>query len=178
MNYHHLSRKERALIAQLYTNGITITQIACKLGRSKSSISREITRNGIEGKYRSAIAQAEYLTRRMNCHRKRRYEQREIVEYVTEKLELAWSPEQIAGRISIDHPHLRISFSSIYRWLDIQLLPRSVQLTMKLRHYGRKYGETRGVKVNARDIKERSKQVFRRKRLGDWEVDTIVSGIS
>jgi len=175
VNYHHLTRKERALLAQLYHNGISITQIARKLQRSKSTISREIKRNSDEGKYRTAQAQADYQARRFNCHRRRRYEQREIVDYVTEKLELAWSPEQVAGRISIDHPHLRISHSSIYRWLNLQLIPRSVQLTMKLRHYGHCHGEKRGVKVDARDIRERCRQVFRRKRLGDWEVDTIIS---
>lgn len=181
MNYTHLTRKERALISQLWNNGVSMGQIAQKLCRPKSTISREIGRNSQDGKYLVAPAQVCYLTRRLNCHRKHHYEQADIVEYVSEKLELTWSPEQIAGRIALDfpdNPAMRVSHSSIYRWLALGLLPRSIQLTMKLRRYGHTYGERRGVKVDARDIKERSRQVFRRKRLGDWEVDTIVSGKS
>ena len=181
MNYTHLTKKERALLAQLLNYGISVTQIAQRLSRSKSTVSREIKRNSLNGRYAVAYAQAEYLTRRLNCHRVRRYEQKHLVDYVSEKLELTWSPEQIAGRIALEFPDddmMRISHSSIYRWLYLGLVPRSLQLRMKLRHFGHTHNERRGVKVDARDIRERSRQVFRRKRFGDWEVDTIVSGKS
>lgn len=92
---------------------------------------------------------------------------------------MTWSPKQIAGRIRLEHSQnigMRVSHSSIYRWLALGLLPRSIQLTMNLRHYNHQYGEKRGVKVGARELKERSKEALRRKRLGDWEVDTIVAG--
>lgn len=179
MDYHHLTPQERALIAQLWNNRICIRQIARRLQRSPSTISREIKRNRSGQKYLSVPAQVQYLERRMRCHRKRLYKDHRLTSYISEKLELSWSPEQIAGRIRLDYPknqNMRISHSSIYRWLRADLLPRSVQLTMRLRHYGRQHGETRGYKAGAREIRERSKEVLRRKRLGDWEADTIVSG--
>jgi len=51
-----------------------------------------------------------------------------------------------------------------------------VQLQQKLRHYGYRYGEARGVKVAARELKTRCREALKRKRLGDWGVDTIVFG--
>ena len=179
MDYHHLTPKERALIAQLWNNGISMRQLALRLKRSPATISREIKRNRSGQKYLSVPAQAKYLERRMECHRTRLYQDPDLTSYIAEKLELSWSPEQIAGRIRLDYPgnrDMKISHSSIYRWLRANLLPRSVQLTMKLRHYGRKHGETRGYKAGAREIRERSKEALRRKRLGDWEADTIVFG--
>ena len=178
MDYHHLTPKERALIAQLWNNGISIRQLARRLQRSSSTICREIKRNRSGQKYLSVPAQVQYFERRMKCHRKRLYQDFRLGNYISEKLELSWSPEQIAGRIRLDYPddrNMRISHSSIYRWLGADLLPRSVQLTMKLRHYGRQHGEKRGFKAGAREIRERSKEALRRKRLGDWEADTIIS---
>lgn len=177
VDYHHLTPKERALIAQLWNNGISMRQLARRLQRSPGTICREIKRNRSGQKYLSVPAQALYFERRMKCHRKRLYQDFRLADYISEKLELAWSPEQIAGRIRLDYPddrNMRISHSSIYRWLRSDLLPRSVQLTMKLRHYGRQYGERRGYKAGAREIRERSKEALRRKRLGDWEADTII----
>mgnify|MGYP001020469142 CR=1 FL=1 len=179
MDYHHLTPKERGLIAQLWVKGISIREISRRVKRSPSTISREIRRNKQGCKYLSHPAQALYIERRMRCHRKRLYGDHFLACYVSEKLELAWSPEQIAGRIGLEYPNnakMRISHSSIYRWLRLGLLPRSVQLEMKLRHYGHKHGETRGVRVGMRELKERSREVLKRKRLGDWEVDTIISG--
>lgn len=179
MDYHHLTPKERALIAQLWNNGISMRQLARRLQRDPGTISREIKRNRSGQKYLSVPARARYLERRMECRRKRLYQNPRLTAYISEKLELSWSPEQIAGRIRLDYPDdrdMKISHSSIYRSLRADLLPRSVQLTMKLRHYGRQHGETRGYKAGAREIRERSKEVLRRKRLGDWEADTIGFG--
>lgn len=91
---------------------------------------------------------------------------------------LTWSPEQIANRIKLDWPHepaMRISCSSIYRWLRHDLLPQAAQLRINLRHYGHRHGEKRGQYHGIRELQERSREALRRKRLGDWEVDTIVS---
>lgn len=181
MDYHHLTRKEHGLIAQLWNNGISIRQIAYRLKRPPCTISREIKRNRETSKYLSAPAQAAYLERRMKCHKRRLYKEEALAQYITEKLWLAWSPEQIAGRIQLDYPTdtgMRISHSSIYRWLRLGLLPCAAQLKMKLRHYGHRHAEKRGTKIGARELRERSKAVLQRKRLGDWEADTIVSSRS
>lgn len=178
MGYHHLTRNERGKIALFYQNRIPIREIARRLHRSPATISRELRRNSTEGKYQSDKAQASYLEHRLNSRRRSLYEQLSIREYVSEKLIQTWSPEQIAGRLSsgLEETGFTVSCASIYRWLKRGLLPRSVQLRKNLRHYGHKYAEKRGAKTNARDISTRAREVFRRKRFGDWEVDTIVFG--
>jgi len=147
--------------------------------RSPSSISREIRRNSENGKYRSVIADEKYHRRREKCRRKPKYAHSPLAAYVADKLMLAWSPEQIEGRLPLDFPidaRMRASMGSIYRWLYECHLPRSVELRMKLRHYGHRHGEKRGVKIGARELKERCRDAMRRKRCGDWEADTIIFG--
>lgn len=181
MSYHHLTRKERGMIALLVNRQIPVREIARQLGRSPGTISREIRRNRTEKSYHADTAQACYLRRRTNSCRTRRYEQQLLCEYIVEKLLLAWSPEQVAGRIQIDYPNqpeMRVSFSSIYRWLHKGMLPRSAQLKVNLRHDGHRHGEKRGVKSGARELRHRCRAALQRRRLGDWEVDTLVCGYS
>lgn len=69
---------------------------------------------------------------------------------------------------------MRVSHSSIYRWLHQDRLQQAADLKMHLRHYGGRHGETRGKFDEIRQLRQRSKLALHRKRLGDWEVDAIV----
>ena len=186
MSYHHLTRKERGKIALLVHKNFTVRAIARELGRSPSTISREIARGSVEkpirGKmrmrYAGTPAQQAAELRRMNSHRRYRYEDRWLSDYIQEKLAMCWSPEQIAGRLRREYPQERekwVSHSSIYRWLEAGDLRQSAALRLHLRHAGHRHGETRGSFHGIRELKERSRLALRRKRVGDWEVDTIVS---
>ncbi len=98
-----------------------------------------------------------------------------LVNYIQEKLNNYWSPEQISGRITIDRPDKKIAFSSIYNWLYNGILNRfSVEL---LRRKGRslKPKETRGKFNIGKTIKQRPKEVRKRTSVGHWELDTVVS---
>ena len=64
---------------------------------------------------------------------------------------------------------------SIYRWLKKGLLEQSAALQVHLRHYKHQHGGKRGRFHGIRELNERSRQALWRKRVGDWEVDTIVS---
>lgn len=178
MSYHHLSRKERKKIANLYRLKLSIRRIAKLLNRSPSTISREIRRNSENGRYRSPIAEAMYKKRRILCRPQGKLNCQPLNQYITEKLMQTWSPEQIAGRLPLDYPtrsDMRISHSSIYRWLHQGLLQQAASLQFHLRHHGHRHAEKRGKFNGVRELKERSRLALRRKRLGDWEVDTIVS---
>lgn len=179
MSYQHLSRKDRGKIALLNRNQVPKREIARQLGRSTSTITRELMRNSYEnGQYRADPAHAKAVLRRQKSCRHRLYEQEAVSCYVREKLMCCWSPEQIAGRIRLDYPndpHMRVSHSSIYRWLHEGLLYQAAELRLHLRHYGHQHGETRGKFNGVRELKQRSKKALKRQRLGDWEVDTIVS---
>lgn len=187
MSYHHLTLSERKFIALLLSNGASIRSIANSLHRSPSTISREIKRNRISPfdqhklahyrRYRFRIAHKKYLARIRRKH-KGKYDDRALVSYVQKKLLSAWSPEQVAGRLPLDFPQdprMRLSHSTIYRWLHKDLISQAAALRLQLRHYGHEHGEKRGKFSGIREIKSRSKLALRRKRLGDWEVDTIVS---
>lgn len=179
MNYHHLTRKERGMISQYSSEHVSIREMARRLKRDASTISREIRRNKSQRGYKANYAHACYIERRQLCCRTMLFKNEALAEYVTDKLLLTWSPEQIAGRIRLDYPddqRMRISHTSIYRWLKYGFLPQSAQLSTKLRHYGHKHGETRGKRVGMRELKTRCREVLRRSRLGDWEVDTVVFG--
>lgn len=183
MSYHHLTLAERKKIAHLEREGAGKYEIARQLGRSPSTIYRELERNktlrknGRRDKYSYRNAHKMYLGR---LHRATsgKYQIEDLCDYVREKLRHTWSPEQIAGRLPLDYPHtghMRISHGTIYRWLHRGLLAQAAQLKLNLRHHGHTHGEKRGKFNGVRELKERSRLALKRRRLGDWEVDTIVS---
>lgn len=156
----------------------SIRKIARILGRSASTISREIQRNGEKGGYKSSIANECYTRRRTKCRPKGKLVNEQLSRYIRDKLMETWSPEQIAGRLPLDYPtrpDMRVCHSSIYRWLHQEKLHQAAMIRLNLRHNGHRHGEKRGKFNGVRELKERSRQTLRRKRLGDWEVDTIVS---
>ncbi len=169
MSYQHFSRKERGKLALLRNQKKSIREIARLLNRSPSTISRELHRNGAGG-YRADDAQKKYTERRKRCYRKPLYENEKLREYVTEKLLLCWSPEQISGRLEQEKRGVQVSFSSIYRWLHEGL----VELSSNLRRFRkRKKPKQLTFRNDSKSIRQRAKTVLRRSRYGDWEVDTI-----
>ncbi len=117
MTYKHLSIEEREHIQELLWEKKSIRSIAKELGRSPSSISRELKRNttSIRERYTSRQAQERALKKRKSRGRTEKLKNNDIRQYVIEKLQLRWSPEQIAGRLSIDMPHYSISHEAIYQ---------------------------------------------------------------
>lgn len=67
MNYKHITINERCCIANFLGLGWSIRKIAKHLNRNASTISREIRRNSVNGKYLAHIANEIYLNNRMNC---------------------------------------------------------------------------------------------------------------
>lgn len=180
MSYNHLTQKERKKIGNLMKEGLSIRSIASLLGRAPSTISREIKRNSTFHRkkywYFSIIAHELYNTRLYSKKRIRKYDNSTLTKYVTSRLLRTWSPEQVAGRIQLDYPDdidMRVSHNTIYRWLKEGKIEQAASI--KLRHHGHKHKEKRGKFNGAREIKERCRDVFRRHRFGDWELDTIVS---
>lgn len=181
VSYHHLTRKERGKIALLHQSKATIREISRQLGRNPSTISREIKRNKTEKSYQSDTATEKYQRRRQRCKRKSRLAEEQLVQYIHQNLMLTWSPEQVANRMRLDYPDdakMSIAHTTIYRWIREEQLERAALLQQKLRHNGHRHGETRGKYHGVRELKERPKEAMKRKRLGDWEVDTIVSSRS
>ncbi len=103
----------------LLAQGKKQAEIAKALGRSSSTISRELKRHALES-YSATNAQNSYLKHRQNSKAQRKLEQPEYFNLVQEKfLTENWSPEQISARLKLEKSELSISYSTIYR-LNLQ----------------------------------------------------------
>jgi len=122
-SYTHLTIDEREMLLVFLERGLGVREIARRLGRSGSSVSRELARNrGKRGQYSAHAAQQAYQERRQRCVRKRKLDDPERRKLVEEKLLLYWSPEQIDGRLKLKKSKLRVSYSTIYRAIHAKKL--------------------------------------------------------
>ena len=64
MSYKHITINERCCIVEYLNLGWSLSKIAKELNRNKSSISREIKRNNLNGRYKAHVAQDKYENRR------------------------------------------------------------------------------------------------------------------
>jgi IS30 family transposase len=118
--YDQLSLEERCTIARLREAGQSIRQVAAAVDRPPSTISRELKRNaGSRIGYRPSYAEQQAKARRWSGSRLERNDA--LRERVLDRLALGWSPEQIAGRLAVDHGTPVISYESIYRFIYAQI---------------------------------------------------------
>lgn len=176
----HLTEGQRYEISAFLRAGFSKSQIAKELGVHKSTITREIQRNG----YGSSKA---YYPREAHKRASRRWRRRDVrraydqvlknqVRYYMAKRHL--SPEQIVGYCRVRGVRM-VSHETIYKWVW-QDKRCGGDLYKYLRHKGRKYVH-RGATNNSRrhipdavDISLRPPEVDARSRFGDFEIDTIV----
>lgn len=183
MSYAHLNPRERLSIFYLKQAGLSNRDIGIKLGRSHTTISRELKRNKrIIGCYcdQSAQKQADLNKSTPRHHRRLFYKKLKV--YIIKKLKLGWSPQIIAGRIQRDYyqnKKMRISTEAIYQWIykdavNGGLMYKLLIRSHKKRRKQKKYGSLRGLIPNRVDISMRSVAVDKKQRYGDWEGDTVV----
>lgn len=183
MSHTHIKRDERVALAQLLWAGKTQAQVAARLGKSPSAISREISRNKDEDDvYRGSIAHTKVRMRRVAAKAPARKieNDRKLRRHVVRKTKQYWSPEQIAGRLKRVMKRTIISHEAIYQFI----YQKRPDLWMYLRCRKGRYQRKRGtlVREKARDvskircISERPSIVDDRGRIGDWEEDTVIGG--
>lgn len=186
-HYNHITIEEREKILILRSLNRSITDIAEQIGRNKSSVSRELSRNSVNGRYSAIKAHLTYKQRRKNCRRKTKLSDPKIFNLVKEKfLEHQWSPEQIAGRLKQEHSDINISYTTIYRGIYAGLFDTPYErksqgnrgARRKLRHRGKtrhtkNHVENRGKIVISNRLEDRPEEANSRSRLGDWEGDTV-----
>jgi IS30 family transposase len=173
----HLTHKEREIVAQMYRDRRKQCEIADKLGRDPSTVSRELRRNGGTRGYSALAAQTKAETR-LRQPRLRKLDEPETRHYVQERLRQRWSPDQIARRSRLDFPRDRrrqLSHQTIYTWINDEEAAGS-----RWRRYLRSAGwkgknvDNRGRIPRSASIAGRPAVVNQRRRFGDWEGDTIV----
>ena len=174
----HLVFDNRVDIYLMRRSGATLQEIGDHLGRSASTIGRELKRNTLpDGSYHPNHAQELAAMRQRRPSVVSKLEQHpELLAVVKEKLLLCWSPEQISGWLKVEDFEFQISPQTIYRFLE-QLDKNDV-----LRHSMRRRGKrnrkqnskfVRSNILNRVSIHDRPKLVEKRKRIGDWELDLV-----
>src|SRR6476646_3592862 len=119
--YRQLDLDERRTIFRLLNATVPMTEIAQQLGRHRSTIHREVSRNYFREQreyagYFPLTAQECARQRRQRLSKLHRYEV--LRHYIIDKLERCWSPEQIAGRLKLDsQTHATVCHEMIYRYI-------------------------------------------------------------
>ena len=190
-HYQHLSVFDRAFIDQKRREGLAPPKIARLVKRDRSTIIRELARNSAPNtkRYRAEIAHAKALARRAVRGVRPRLKNELTKKYVIEKLKLGWSPEQISIRLPIDHRGRKISTEAIYQFVYASIPDQRKSATKVVREDLRIYlarrhrrREKKGFRATQKlyqtplpSIEDRPVIAERRKEIGHWEDDTIVS---
>jgi IS30 family transposase len=156
--------------------------MAAAIGCHRGTVYREWRRNGQDGQYFPARAQATADARRRSSKAPWKMDHPALAAYVQDKLSQYWSPQQIAGRLRRDFPDepaMRISHQGLYDWIALQKAEGGAWhtfLRQARRRRRKRYGtrENRGRIVGRVGIEERPPEVAAKVRAGDWESDTIV----
>lgn len=180
-----LTLAEREEISRGIATGCSIRSIAASLSRAPSTISREIKRNGGQRGYRANQADQAAWDRAHRPKTCKLVENRALARIVARKLQLEWSPEQIAGWLKHTYPddeHYQVSHETIYKSLFIQargalkkeLLQhlRRTRMMRRSRHHTQKT-EDHGRITNTVSIRERPASVEDRAVPGHWEGDLL-----
>jgi IS30 family transposase len=176
---------ERERIAQYLATGLSVTSAAALIGRSPSTLYRELARNGAPGHYSPSRAESAYHARRESSRRPWRLEgDSDVRADVADGLRATWSPEQIAERLAAEHPRAperRVGVATIYRWLARDRAQGGrlyLHLRRRGRRYLKRYGKARkcGPVADRRPMDQRPVAADRRERLGDFEGDTVCAG--
>ena len=180
-----LTLSEREEISRGIVADLSIRSIAKHLNRSPSTISREIKRNGGYGNYRATQADLSAWER---AHRPKQCKlacNRSLSRTVATKLQLNWSPEQIAGWLKTESPNDEnnyVSHETIYRSLFVQargVLKKELQQYLRSQRAIRRSNHASlkrdglGQITNAVSISERPASVEDRAVPGHWEGDLI-----
>jgi transposase, IS30 family len=180
MAHQQFNRETRIQLATLLSCGYRQGEAAEKLGVDRSNVNKEIQRNKDEdGIYRGISAHRRYLRRRKESKKKfgKIRNDENLERHIVGRINKYWSPEQIVGRLRKTSA-IVISHETIYKYI----YEEKPELIKFLRHQKNKYRKKRGsharMKLNkaskVRTIEERPKEVEERKRIGDWEDDTII----
>lgn len=184
-NYRHLTKPERDEIQELKDKGYSIRAIARMTGRSPNTVSYELDRNKVNNAYNAAKAHAKAYTRRKAA----KYQGKRIVAnkalnaFIDKALMQRQSPQAIAGRLKAGlEPGLPyVSRDTIETYIKSEY-GRRIEYQIKLLKAGQKRrGRSKRPNTPPRGdpktyIDDRPKEIQNRERVGDLEVDFIVSG--
>lgn len=180
-----LTLAEREEISRGLAQDISVGIIAENLGRARSTVYREINRNGGKKKYRAAQADKATWNRAKRPKTCKLANNPKLIPIIEIKLRKRWSPEQIAGWLKRTHPNdksYHVSHETIYQSLFIQargVLKKELQQFLKSKRSIRRskhstlQNDGLGQITNTVSIRERPASVEDRAVPGHWEGDLI-----
>lgn len=182
-----LSVEERETISRGLAQRRTLTAIAAGLGRSVSTVSREVARNSGPNGYRAARADRLATARQARPRAGKLATAASLRTYVEDRLRLRWSPQQISKRLVLDFPAdaaMRVSHETIYTSLFVQAkaaLPGELTGQLRTRRVRRRpqrrvrgQGPGRGRIPAMVPISNRPEHISQRREAGHWEGDLLV----
>jgi len=184
-NPRHLTAAEREEISRGVAAGQSGAAIAVRLGRDRSVISREISRNGGRRNYRAAQAERRAWDEARRPKQTLLSRRPLLRQSVARKLRRGWSPQQISGWLGKGSKAMRISHETIYKTLFVQArgeLKRELtaylrtQRRLRRTHAAGAMSGKRGQIVDAVSIRARPAQAEDRSVPGHWEGDLLYIG--
>src|ERR1700723_1965845 len=183
-----LTLAEREDISRGIASGSSIREIARRMERAASTVSREVGHHGGRPAYRAHDADCQAWVSALRPKRCLLAINRKLRDTVASKLILEWSPEQISGWLKTEYPkdeRMRVSHETIYRSLFIQargVLKKELMGHLRTRRrmrrsqHSRIYKDSRGRIADAISIRERPAEVEDRAVPGHWEGDLLSGG--
>lgn len=186
-NYRHLNLEERIKIEILWKDGLSKTAIANRIGRHKSTVSREINRHSVKQRnsdlteridYYADSAQMQYQIKRRNSGAKIKLTQcSHAISYIEDKiLHEKWSPDAAVGRYKLENEGIPyLSTKTIYNYIDkglIKIKPIDLLLKVKLKRKKRRVRKNK--RILGQSIEKRTSTINDRTEIGHWEIDLVI----
>jgi transposase, IS30 family len=179
-----LSLEEREEISRGLAAADSLRAIALKIGRSASTVSREVARNDGRLNYRAGRADQAALLRARRPKPTKMASSRSLLAEVVARLELEWSPQQISRALKEEYPgqpSMQISHETIYLSLYVQgrgLLRKELAKHLRRRHLirqpAKRLGSGKGKIKDMVMISERPAEAADRAVPGHWEGDLLL----
>jgi len=181
---HQLTLPQREEISRGLVENVSFRELACRLGKSPSTISREVARNGGREAYRATKADEAAWKRAKRPKKCLLSSNAPLRNAVASKLMKDWSPQQIAGWLRDTYenePAMQVSHETIYRTLFIQArgalrkeLTDYLRSQKQIRRTLKLAPNNRGQITDAISIRERPAEIEDRAVPGHWEGDLVV----
>jgi IS30 family transposase len=178
-SYKHFDHQERTLIYWWRKEHLSLREMAQRLRRSHTSISRELRRNLWCGQQYFPRGAQLIAEGRLHQRAKRdRLKSKAVREYVHQKIPLGWTPELIAGRLKQQNQLPAVCHEAIYQYIYV-VAPELIRLLPR-HHHKRKpkwpYRKTPERIKNRTSLACRPQAATARQECGHWEADMIVAG--
>ena len=180
MSYRRMTLHERMVIFRmLYVEKNNPSDIARSLNRSVSTITREINKGTDAGNYNPFLGEYEHLKQRRYQCPNLKIDQ-DAWDIIKPKLEIRWSPDEIAQWLKNEYPTHRMSGKTIYNYIHFHMRGALKKLALKdLRQHGKKRkspnkDEKRGKLADITLIDERPAEINARTVPGHWEGDLLI----